>query len=294
MQEEYSDSEKEEFYLDAREMLNEPVTSRAQKEFNTELEYGITKARTVYLEKNPIDGDYDLEHLSKIHKKIFNGLYAFAGKVRDSEISKFAVDPESGDIEIGHFLKQSQIVNEFSKFSSRANELRHLKGLNKEQFVDEFTKLYGQINEIHPFSEGNGRATKLMMQQLAHDVGFDVGFYKTSSKEWNYACKRSLADQKVYVENPFDPKENTQDLSILKNVFSNITDYDFDREQNMALGVFSHAVSYMSNVRKKPIDQTVKYQETSMIKPSDQKKVNQDSERKNDKDEESTLNRFEP
>lgn len=294
MQEEYSDSEKEEFYLDAREMLNEPVTSRAQKEFNTELEYRITKARTVYLEKNPIDGDYDLEHLSKIHKKIFNGLYDFAGKVRDSEISKFAVDPESGDIEIGHFLKQSQIVNEFSKFSLKANELRHLKGVNKEQFVDGFTKLYAQINEIHPFSEGNGRATKLIMQQLAHDVGFDIGFYKTSSKEWNYACKRSLADQKVYVENPFDPKENTQDLSILKNVFSNITDYDFDREQNMALGVFSHAVSYMSNVRNKPIDQMVKYQETSMIKPSEQKKVNQDNERNNDKDEESILNRFEP
>lgn len=49
-----------EFYEEAREILNEPVRTRAQKEFNKELEYSITKARTAKLDKEPILGNYAL------------------------------------------------------------------------------------------------------------------------------------------------------------------------------------------------------------------------------------------
>ncbi|MGL5404241.1 MAG: Fic/DOC family protein, partial [Acinetobacter sp.] len=69
-----------EFYEEAREILNEPVRTRAQKEFNKELEYSITKARTAKLDKEPILGNYDKVHLSKIHEVIFRRLYDYAGK----------------------------------------------------------------------------------------------------------------------------------------------------------------------------------------------------------------------
>lgn len=235
-----------EFYEEAREILNEPVRTRAQKEFNKELEYSITKARTAKLDKEPILGNYDKVHLSKIHEAIFRRLYDYAGKFRDFNISKLCVNTENGDFEIGHFLESEKIDENLVKFSEKINNLNRLKGLNKDQFIENFTIYFAELNEIHPFPEGNGRATKVFMRQLANDAGYEIHYDKVNSNEWNYACKRSLSDQKVYVEHPVDPKPNTQAFKLLKNVFENIIEPLLKPEQNLAISAFTQGVKNRS------------------------------------------------
>ena len=100
--------------------------------------------------------------------------------------------------------------------------------MDKDQFVQEFTQLYAKLNEAHPFEEGNGRAAKLMMNQLANDAGYTMVYSKVAVSDWNYAFKRSLTDQELYVgENYENLEPMEQDLSYLLKVMDSIIEpYD--------------------------------------------------------------------
>lgn len=48
-----------------------------------EKEKSIVKRKLAYLYLQPMKGNFDIEHLQKIHKFIFNDIYAFAGELRN-------------------------------------------------------------------------------------------------------------------------------------------------------------------------------------------------------------------
>lgn len=221
--------DKLEYYLDAKDILSEPTSCQAHSDYKKALEKEITEHRIAKMEISPLRGDYDLDHLSKIHKKIFEHIYEWAGEVRLDNISKRAIDRD-GNYEIGHFLDKDQISDELNKFAQVVKEKDYLKGLNKDQFVQEFTQLYAKVNEAHPYEEGNGRAAKLMMNQLANDAGYTMVYSKVAVEDWNYAFKRSLTDQERYVgENYEDLEPMAQDLTYLIKVMDNIIEpYNLD------------------------------------------------------------------
>lgn len=41
----------------------------------------------------------------------------------------------------------------------------------------------GEINAIHPFREGNGRAQRIFISQLAKEAGFELTFSKSTQEE---------------------------------------------------------------------------------------------------------------
>ena len=47
-----------------------------------------TGIRMAQIELKPIPGDFDLKHMQKIHKHIFQDLYEFSGRIRDETIWK--------------------------------------------------------------------------------------------------------------------------------------------------------------------------------------------------------------
>lgn len=227
----YSDQERQEFYTKVKEILNQPVTSREQADSNAQLEYRITKNRTEALEINPIKGNYDFNHLAQIHKKLFDGIQDYAGKQRTYDIHK-GVNSPLGKREVGYFLPAKDIHFSFEDFAKEVKDNNFLKGLEKEQFVEKFSDLYAKINEIHPFEEGNGRATKLMMAQLANDAGYQIDFNKVEKQEWNYACKRSLNDQTLFYSS--DQFKMEKDDQLLKEVMNKIIDpLQINQEQSV-------------------------------------------------------------
>lgn len=48
---------------------------------------------------------------------------------------------------------------------------QHLRGLPREQFAERLTHYCAEINAVHPFREGNGRAQRVFMRQLASTRG---------------------------------------------------------------------------------------------------------------------------
>lgn len=83
--------------------------------------------------------------LSQIHQFLFEDVYAFAGKIRDVNMSK------------GNFR--------FAPVMYLESALQHIDYMPHQTF-DEIVEKYVEMNIAHPFREGNGRATRIWLDMM--------------------------------------------------------------------------------------------------------------------------------
>jgi cell filamentation protein len=67
-------------------------------------------------------------------------------------------------------------------FAKLADE-RHLMGLDLPAFADRAAYYLGQLNAIHPFRDGNGRAQREFLRELAADVGYLINWGKITHQQ---------------------------------------------------------------------------------------------------------------
>lgn len=83
--------------------------------------------------------------LQQIHEHLFGGLYDFAGKIRQVDISK-------GGFRFASHFYLVQILSEIEKMS--------------ESSFEEIIKKYVEMNIAHPFREGNGRSMRIWLDLI--------------------------------------------------------------------------------------------------------------------------------
>jgi cell filamentation protein len=83
--------------------------------------------------------------LQKIHSYLFGGLFAFAGKIREKNISK-------GGFQFANALYLPQTLEKIDALP--------------ENTFDEIVDKYVEMNIAHPFMEGNGRSTRIWLDQI--------------------------------------------------------------------------------------------------------------------------------
>lgn len=83
--------------------------------------------------------------LQQIHKYIFDGLYDFAGKIRDKNISK-------GGFRFANALYLNEILPKIEQMP--------------ENTFEEIIAKYVEINIAHPFMEGNGRTMRIWLDLI--------------------------------------------------------------------------------------------------------------------------------
>ena len=156
---------------------------RALREF----EYEQARSRNEELREKPIAGKFDLEHLKAIHAHTFQDVYDWAGQLRTVNISKGGTT----------FAQPAFIESEAQRMSASLAAENHLQGLDKPQFVERLAHHYGEWNALHPFREGNGRATREFLGQLARGAGYELDQTKidNSQDQWNDAARRSFAGE---------------------------------------------------------------------------------------------------
>lgn len=202
-------------YSNVSKQLNTETRDKEEIRKNKELEYSITSVRRERLEKDPIQGDYDLNHLSKIHEKLFEKLYEFAGKPRDFNFTKGLIHNEQDKYK-GIFSDHAKINDLIDSASVEIRENNYFKDCQTtSEFVEKIAPLYAKFNDAHPFEEGNGRAIKTMFNQLANDAGFHINFDKSNSKDWNFASLKSM-EHAQYIESmrEFSSKSATNEYLI--------------------------------------------------------------------------------
>ena len=109
--------------------------------------------------------------LAQIHTYLFDGLYDFAGKVRQSNISK------------GGFR--------FANALYLVEALKKIEAMRKEGFEEIISK-YVEMNVAHPFMEGNGRSTRIWLDMiLKKNLGKVVDWRKVDKRLYLQAMERS-------------------------------------------------------------------------------------------------------
>ena len=104
--------------------------------------------------------------LQQIHKYIFDGLYDFAGKIRDKNISK-------GDFRFANTLYLNEILPKIEQML--------------ENTFEEIIAKYVEMNIAHPFMEGNGRTMRIWLDLIL-------------KKRLNKVINWQLVDKTLYLQ----------------------------------------------------------------------------------------------
>ena len=141
-----------------------------------------------------------LKGLQQIHKYIFDGLYDFAGKIRDKNISK------------GNFR--------FANAIYLKEALAKIEQMPDGNFEETIAK-YVEVNIAHPFMEGNGRATRIWLDMiLKKNLGKVVNWQNVDKDLYLQAMERSPIND---LELRFLLKENlTSDVDNRDLIFKGI------------------------------------------------------------------------
>ncbi len=132
--------------------------------------------------------------LQQIHAYLFAGLYSFAGKIREKNISK-------GGFRFANSLYLKDV-------------LRAIDGMPEDNFAHIVSK-YVEMNIAHPFMEGNGRATRIWLDLiLKKNLGKVVNWQQVDKDLYLQAMERSPVN----------------DLELRALLEPNLTDKTEDRE----------------------------------------------------------------
>ena len=126
---------------------------------------------------NDIDSG-TIRGLQQIHSYLFGGLYDFAGKIREKNISK------------GGFT--------FANSMYLHDALKKIETM-PESTVDEIIEKYVEMNIAHPFIEGNGRSTRIWLDLIfKNNLSKCVDWSKIDKKEYLIAMQKSpVNDSKI-------------------------------------------------------------------------------------------------
>lgn len=147
-----------------------------------EFEAEATARRLRQLEGRPIAGSFDSLHLQSIHRHIFQDVFPWAGEFRTVNIGK------SGD----WFAFTEYIESSLSKTLGDLKDECYLESLPLPTFCRRAAHYLGEINAIHPFREGNGRAQREFIRQLARRNGYTADWSLVSRDEMIEASKASF------------------------------------------------------------------------------------------------------
>jgi len=110
-----------------------------------------------------------IQYLS-IHKKLFEGIYDHAGKIRDYNISKEEWVLNGDTVIYG----SASNLNETLEYDLEKEKNFSYKGLNKEEIIKHLSRFVADLWQIHVFGEGNTRTTAVFLIKYLNKLGFDV------------------------------------------------------------------------------------------------------------------------
>ena len=133
--------------------------------------------------------------LSQIHKYLFEDIYPFAGEIRKENIAK------------GNFR--------FAPVMYLKNSLEYIDNMPQSTF-DEIIDKYAEMNVAHPFSEGNGRSTRIWLDLiLKKKLGVVVDWSRVNKEDYLLAMERSpvkTVEIKQLLKNALTDDINNRDV----------------------------------------------------------------------------------
>lgn len=206
----------------------ESRTARTQDDERTE-EADKVSSRIAQILSEP-SFSFSPSHLIAIHKRLFEGIFKFAGKIRDYDITKKEWVLNGDTVMYGASFELKAALD----YDFEMERNFKYKGLSTDEIIKHITFFVSRLWQIHAFGEGNTRTTAVFTIKYLRSMGYKVDndifaqnswYFRNALVRANYKnLKEGIEENSVYLELFFRNLilgENNE----LKNRYTHI-DYD--------------------------------------------------------------------
>jgi fido (protein-threonine AMPylation protein)/DNA-binding transcriptional ArsR family regulator len=122
-----------------------------------------------------------VEYLN-IHRRLFKGIYKFAGKIRDYNITKqeWVLNGETVLYGSAESLKATL------EYDFEQEKQFNYKGLSSQETIEHIAKFISYLWQIHIFGEGNTRTTAIFLIKYFRTFGFKVNNELFEQHSWYF------------------------------------------------------------------------------------------------------------
>jgi cell filamentation protein len=129
---------------------------------------------------------FDAERLQSIHKALHGPVYAWAGQIRSVDLAK---GPDESRLA---FARVEEVKPFLLEIAAEIQGENNFRGLPKELLSEKLAKTYADLNATHPFRDGNDRASRQFITELAADSGYRLDLSRVAKQTWEQASRDSL------------------------------------------------------------------------------------------------------
>lgn len=126
--------------------------------------------------------NFSPSYLIAIHGKLFQGIYKFAGKIRDYDISKKEWVLNGASVMYGAAFELKMALD--YDFEQERNFI--YGGLSMDQIVEHLAYFVSRLWQIHAFGEGNTRTTAVFTIKYLRSMGFNVSNDIFAKNSWYF------------------------------------------------------------------------------------------------------------
>lgn len=156
---------------DVRNLLDsyyESKTGREQTEERTEEADKVSAAITSILSENAFT--FSPDYFISIHRRLFTGIYRFAGQIRDYNISKKEWVLDGASV----LYSDAYMIRETLDYDFDREKAFSYAGISPADAVKHITDFISGIWQIHAFGEGNTRTVAVFAIKYLRSFGFDI------------------------------------------------------------------------------------------------------------------------
>lgn len=137
-----------------------------------------------------------IEYLT-IHRRLFQGIYSHAGKIREYNITKqeWVLNGETVLYASAESLKATL------EYDFEQEKKFTYKGLNQQETIEHIAQYISDLWQIHVFGEGNTRTTALFLIKYLRTFGFEVNNELFEQYSWYFRNALVRANYKNHTKN---------------------------------------------------------------------------------------------
>lgn len=126
--------------------------------------------------------DFSTNGYVSLHRRIFAGIFKFAGRIRDYDITKkeWVLDGDSVN-----YLNWEDLRRAIDYDIEQERNFNY-SGLSSDEIIKHITRFVSNLWQIHAFGEGNTRTTAVFTIQYLRSIGFDVNNNLFANHSWYF------------------------------------------------------------------------------------------------------------
>ena len=126
--------------------------------------------------------DFSTAGYISLHRRIFEGVFKHAGKIRDYDITKKEWVLNGDTV---NYLNSEDLRRALDYDIEQERQFSY-KGLSTDEMIAHITRFVSGIWQIHAFGEGNTRTTAVFTIQYLRSIGFDISNDLFAKHSWYF------------------------------------------------------------------------------------------------------------